>query len=78
MASKNPAVLGPWGGSGGAAFDDGYSTGGIKRVTLYYMDDYLRGLEVVYGKGTTVMHGARVGTSVALQPGAVIFCWLHE
>lgn len=65
-ASDSAVILGPWGGAGGNAFDDGWNNSGVSRVTIYYTE-IVRGLEVVYGNGSTKLHGSRVGTAHQIQ-----------
>lgn len=64
--SNVPVVLGPWGGPGGQAFDDGWSNSGISKVVIYHLN-YLRGLRVHYANGKTILHGGAVGTSVEID-----------
>nr|BAC55268.1 Jacalin-related lectin [Phlebodium aureum] len=56
-AGSEVAKLGPWGGSGGDSFDDGSDNGGVVKLTIYYSSTMVNGLQVVYGNGTTKLHG---------------------
>ncbi|MCO5569921.1 hypothetical protein L7F22_023635 [Adiantum nelumboides] len=60
--AKSAIMVGPWGGSGGDAFDDGWNNGGVSNLTIYY-DGMLRGIKVAYGNGTNKLHGSEVGST---------------
>ena len=54
-------IVGPWGGQGGTAFDDGWRNGGVSKLTIYYSANILQGFRVDYGDSSSKLHGASKG-----------------